>query len=464
MLGQMEFMEKNRSALADKLLGGLRMESYLRFSLVIIVAAICLPSIAAQPANPAQASAAEAPDANALNLPAFPFLAEVTNDDVYIRSGPGTQYYNCGKAKKGDKVKVVGNKFSWLQIVAPAGSYSWISKQFVQIDPQNKTGGTVIGDAVRVYAGSDEVQPMHSTSMQVKLNKGDKITIAGEEKDGYCKITPPEGAYLWISSQHAKPLATLMASAPASPAPVQTPTPGMTTTGMPTTAMPTTAHPMPASPFPTNPGELKAPVSSPNQPAMSSSTQSSTTAPVSSLEEQRMGEVQALKDKVEAEKAKPVQDQNFAEIKKELTVISGDKQSPRSARAALGLLKMVEKTELSQEIAKTVKAQDEQFEKTQQKIESEKNEGLSKIDDKSIFAVIGTLKESTLFAETPSARYYKVIGENGKTLCYARPTGTASGIDLSKFVDKKVGLAGTIEANAEMGEAVVQFTNIVEVQ
>jgi SH3-like domain-containing protein len=144
----------------------------------------------AQPANVAEASEAETTDVNALNLPAFPFLAEITSDDVYIRSGPGTQYYNSGKARKGDKVKVVSNKFSWLQIVPPAGSYSWISKQYVQIDPQNNTSGTVIGEAVRVYAGSDEVQPMHSASMQVKLNKGDKITIVGEEKDGLCKIAP----------------------------------------------------------------------------------------------------------------------------------------------------------------------------------------------------------------------------------------------------------------------------------
>jgi uncharacterized protein YgiM (DUF1202 family) len=426
------------------------MESYLRFSMVIIAIA-SLSAFAAQPAAPAA-------EPNALNLPAFPFLAEVTSDDVYVRSGPGTQYYNCGKAKKDDKVKVVGNKFSWLQIVPPAGSFSWVSKQYVSIDAQNKNSGTIIGDAVRVYAGSDEVQPMHSTSMQTKLNKGDKVTIAGEEKDGYCKIMPPEGAYLWISSQHAKPLGTLMAPAPtpataAPAAPIQAPAVGM----------PATAHPMPASPFPSNPGELKAPVSSPNEPNRPSSAPSSAPTP-SSAEEQNMAQVQALKDKVEAEKAKPVQDQNFAELKKELTIIAGDKQSPRAARNAVGLLKMIEKIELSQEIAKAIKTQDEQLGKAEQNIESKKNEELSKIEDKSVFAVMGTLKESPLFAETPAAKYFKVEGENGKILCYARPTGAAADVDMSKFVGKKVGLVGTIEPNAELGQAVVQFSNIVEVK
>ena len=421
------------------------MESYLRFSIIVLVCGLCVPVIGAQPGNTAPASVAPAAEANALNLPAFPFLAEITGDDVYVRSGPGTQYYNCGKARKDEKVKVVGNKFSWLQIVAPAGSYSWISKQYVQIDSQNNTSGTVIGEAVRVYAGSDEVQPMHSTSMQVKLNKGDKVTIVGEEKDGYCKIAPPEGAYLWVSSQNAKPLGTLMA-------------PAQTTTSV----MPTTAHPVPATPFPTNPGSLKPQVSSPNEPN-DPNMPSPAPAPIT-LEEQRMGEVQALKGKVEAERAKPASDQNFADIKKELMEVAGDKQSPRAARNAQSLLKVIERCELSQEIAKAVKVQEEQFGKTQQQIESAKSEQLSKFEDKSIFAVIGKLLESPLFAETPGAKYYRVVDENGKTLCYARPTGVIADVDLSKFVDKKVGLVGTTEANAEMGEAVVQFTNIIEVQ
>jgi len=388
-------------------------------------------------------SAAPAAEANALNLPAFPFLAEITSDDVYVRSGPGTQYYNCGKVRKDEKVKVVGNKFSWLQIVAPTGSYSWISKQYVQIDPQNNTSGTVIGEAVRVYAGSDEVQPMHSTSMQVKLNKGDKVTIVGEEKDGYCKIAPPGGAYLWVSSQHAKPLGTLMA-------------PAQTTTSV----MPATAHPVPAAPFPANSGSLKPQASLPNEPNDSNIP---SPAPIT-LEEQRMSQVQVLKEKVEAERAKPAADQNFADIKKELMDVAGDKQSPKAAHNAQSLLKVIERFELSQEIAKSVKVQEEQFGKTQQQIESAKNEQLSKLVDKSIFAVIGKLLESPLFAETPGAKYYRVVDENGRTQCYARPTGAAADVDLSKFVDKKVGLVGTIEANTEMGEAVVQFTNIVEVQ
>jgi len=395
---------------------------------------------AEQPFVPAAGNVATG-EVNDANLPALPFMAEITSDDVYVRSGPGTNYYYCGKLRKTDKVRVVGSRFSWLQISPPQGSYSWISKQYVQIDPQNSTSGSVIGEAVRVYAGSDDVQPMHSTTMQVKLNKGDKVSLLGEEKDGYCKITPPEGAYLWVSNQYAKPLGTLM------PAPQAIP------------AMTPSTPPAPAAPFPTTPAgtaPAKPQTSSPNEPPTMPSPE-----PLPA-EDVKMTEFKAIKSRVEAEKLKPFEQQNFSELKKEVTALAADRQSVRVSRNAQALLKNIERFELVKEIAKAAKLQEEQFGQTTERIEAAKSEKLAQVEDLSMFAVIGTLKETTLFLETPGAKYFRVLDSEGKTLCYAHPTGTALDEDLSKFVDKKVGLVGTIEPRPELGEALVQFTNVVE--
>ena len=76
-------------------------------------------------------------------LPAFPYVAEITADNVYIRSGPGTNYYSCGKLHKGNEVTVVASKYSWSHIVPPTGSFSWISKQYVKIDSENPGVGIV---------------------------------------------------------------------------------------------------------------------------------------------------------------------------------------------------------------------------------------------------------------------------------------------------------------------------------
>jgi uncharacterized protein YgiM (DUF1202 family) len=403
----------------------------MRFAVIILVLSICSMGYAEQPAANVSASAAVTViEPNEVNLPAMPFLGEITSDDVYVRSGPGTNYYYCGKVKKGDKVKVVGRKFSWPQITPPAGSFCWISKQYVETGPQNSATGAVIGDAVRVYAGSDDVQPMHSTTMLVKLNNGDKVTLLGEEKEGYCKISPPEGAYLWVSNQYVRPIGSLASpvqSTPAAPAPF--PTPG------------TLSRPTPNEP----PGAPPAP------------------APMST-DDQKTNEVKLLKERVDAEKAKPADEQKFEGMKKALETIANDKQAPRAARNAQSVLKTIERCELAREAAKAGKLQDEQFGQTQQRIENAKAEQLSKLEDISIFAVIGQIKESPLFAETPGARYYRVVDSEGKTLCYARPTGTAVDVDLSNFIDKKVGLVGTIEASAELSAAVVRFTNIIELK
>ena len=64
-------------------------------------------------------------DANDVNMPSFPYVAEITGNDVRIRSGPGTNFYDCGKLYKGDRVEVVSTQLGWSRIVPPADSFSW---------------------------------------------------------------------------------------------------------------------------------------------------------------------------------------------------------------------------------------------------------------------------------------------------------------------------------------------------
>ena len=403
------------------------MESCLRLAVIVLVVGVCTIGYAEQPASFPQPVG----EGNDVNLPAMPFMAEITGNDVYVRSGPGTNYYYCVKLQKGDKVKVVGSKFSWWQITPPTGSYAWISRQYVETDPQNSSMGVVIGEGVRVYAGSDEIQPMHSTTPLVKLSKDDKVTLLGEEKEGYYKISPPEGAYLWVSSQNARALASLVQ--PVQPMPA--------------------ASPAASGPFPT-----PAPKVEPKAP----STIEPNTSIQPPVEDRRTKELNLLTENLEAEQAKPLEQQKYDGLKKALEIIANDKQSLIASRKAQNLIKTIERYELAQEVAKTTAAQDEQFGKTSQRIEAARNEKLSQIEDRSIFAVIGRLKESSIFSETRGLKYYRIVDDEDKTVCYARPAGEAAHKDLSGLIDKKVGLVGTIEASTDLGGALVEFTSLVE--
>jgi len=140
-----------------------------------------------------------------VTVPSFPYVAEITGHEVYIRSGPGRNYYQCGRLNKADKVTVVEVQSGWSRIVPPAGSFSWISTQYVRVDPDNPGTGIVEGNAVRVYVGSDDMDLMRSIT-KLKLNRGDKVSLLGERKSGYYKIAPPTGDYRWVSTKYTKPL------------------------------------------------------------------------------------------------------------------------------------------------------------------------------------------------------------------------------------------------------------------
>ncbi|HQG48470.1 MAG TPA: SH3 domain-containing protein, partial [Sedimentisphaerales bacterium] len=42
-----------------------------------------------------------------------PYVAEAIGNDVFIRSGPGTNFYQCGKLYAGDRVQVIGTQGGW---------------------------------------------------------------------------------------------------------------------------------------------------------------------------------------------------------------------------------------------------------------------------------------------------------------------------------------------------------------
>ncbi len=240
-----------------------------------------------------------------------------------------------------------------------------------------------------------------------------------------------------MSNQYTKPLGSLVSPAQTQPVPA----------GQPATP----------PPFPTTATATKRQVISPNEPNIPAP------APTPlSLDDQKNSEVQLLKERVDAERAKPVDQQNFAELKKLLEVIANNKQTPKAARSAQYLLKTIDRCELAKEVANAVKLQEEQLGQTQQRIESARAAKLAQFEDQSIFAVMGQLRESSVFAEAPGIRYYRIVDGEGKTVCYARPAGEAADMDLSKFIDKRVGLVGTIESNAELGGALVEFTKILE--
>jgi uncharacterized protein YgiM (DUF1202 family) len=402
------------------LLGDRKMKSYS--NLLIVVILVGFSSVGLGQLAPPAAGPTPAADANAVGAPQFPYDAEIAGDNVYIRSGPGSNYYDCGKLNKGDKVKVVSHQFSWSGIVPPPGSFSWIYVPYVSIDPDNPGTGIVTGDDVRVYAGSDLVKPIHST-LQLKLDRGEKVKLLGEQKDNYYKIAAPTGAYLWVSTNLTKPVSTS-----AGPAPV-----------------------------------VRA--VEPNEPNDANTT---TVAPVtvkdSTVEQKMVKAYEALQKELLAERGKPIDQQDYADIKKSLDEIVKNKDAGKAARYCEFLLKQVERYELAAAVSRELGLQNKQLEATVARIEKARTTRLSQLKDLGRFAVIGKLQTSNIYGTEPELKHYRIVGESGKTICFARPDTAIAGADFSKLIDRKVGLVGTIAPHPQTGGALIKFSEIVEIK
>ncbi len=65
----------------------------------------------------------------------LPYTAYVNADDVYVRSGPGRNYYPTEKLQQGDTVEVYRHDpGGWLAIRPTPGSFTWVSQR--HLDPE----------------------------------------------------------------------------------------------------------------------------------------------------------------------------------------------------------------------------------------------------------------------------------------------------------------------------------------
>ncbi len=362
-------------------------------------------------------------DSNTVGFPPFPYVAEITGDTVNVRSGPGTNYYACGKLKKNDRVTVVGSHFSWSRIVPPPGNFSWISRRYVKISADDPNVG-IVTDVARVYVGTEGKDPIRSTRTQFKLNKDDRVELLGELKSDYYKISPPAGAYRWVSTRFTKPLASGV---------VIPPVPPVVAIDINSVVVPLVPTPTP----PTTPGPNVAPVAS--DPSF-------------------MEQFHALRAQLDVERKKPLEAQNYDEIEKDLLELSKNEAAGKASRYAQHALKLIDRFKLAFEIVREDALGDESIRKIRENIVAARDARLAEIKQVGKYAAVGKLRISNIYGSGSKSRYYRIIDEKNRTVCYAVPV---TGVDLKRFIGKKVGLIGEIVPHLQTAGALVRFSQIV---
>jgi uncharacterized protein YgiM (DUF1202 family) len=385
--------------------------------------------------TPTPPAAPEVKPAEAPAAPQFPYTAEIVGTEVYVRSGPGTAYYQCGKLSAPQRVNVVSvTHNNWFQITPPPGSFSWISKTYVEIDKANPKKGVVTGDAVRVWAGSDFVEPMRSSSLQTKLNKGDSVDVAGapEGEGDYYKIVPPKDAFLWISGDSLKALKK------EEPKPeIKEGQPALTQVAE--KATPETAEVKKEEPKPVPPSRPK-------------------------MEQVYLKQCYDISAKLDEEIKKPAPDQKYDSYKKMLEPMLAD---PNEAGMAIEYAKYlsdrIKRYEMAITTGDQLKEQDQKMADLRKQIDEARKAQIEKISHQyEQYVMTGILKPSYVYSAKAGQKRYLLTNEQGRVIAYVVLSDESLSSQAESLFNKKVGLVGRIVNSPKELVTLVTATKIEE--
>jgi SH3-like domain-containing protein len=135
---------------------------------------------------------------------AFPYKTVVASDDVYVRSGPGQNYYPTDKLKKGQEVEVYRHDpGGWCAIRPVEGSFTWVAGRYLKPTEEHMAVVTQNGVSARVGSRFSDLRDV----VQVRLQKGEQVEILegpprGAGENGWYKIAPPSGEFRWVSAKY----------------------------------------------------------------------------------------------------------------------------------------------------------------------------------------------------------------------------------------------------------------------
>jgi uncharacterized protein YgiM (DUF1202 family) len=367
---------------------------------------------------PAALWAQQQPEAAATEIPnaKFTVVGEVNATSVNVRSGPAESHYPTMRLNKGDKVIVVGQKFDWLKIQPPQGSFSYIAKIYVDRDGAG-TSGTVSGNDVQIRAGS-LLSPMNDAP-QTKLSTGAKVQILGEQ-DEYYKIVPPEGAYLYIAKQFVAVVR-------------------QATTGE--TAPPPAVVPQPAA---------TQPVEATTQPAPAAVPQASEDAEL---------EFRRLEARHQQTEAQLLEDRPLTDLLKEYEQLGQKAASLSATSKRMVLIRVAELKALQQQQAELlqVKQAAADFQAKQAELQTQRQaiEQRIKASEVVIYTALGQLQTSAL--QKDGQTLLRLIDPaDGQTLIYVHSTDAKNASLIGTFV----GVRGEIAKDARLAVDVLEPTSL----
>jgi uncharacterized protein YgiM (DUF1202 family) len=122
----------------------------------------------------------------------YPFVGEVTGQDVHLRAGFNTDYRSLRKLEPGEMVVVRSEQGGWYEVTVPLSFDCFIKGQFVRTTEDGM--GTVISDNVNLRPTASEYYfPVD------QVDRGTELVVIAEHGD-WLEVMAPRNATAWVNA------------------------------------------------------------------------------------------------------------------------------------------------------------------------------------------------------------------------------------------------------------------------
>lgn len=363
----------------------------------------------------------------------------VNGNAVFVRSGGSENDYAVMQLNKGAAVTVVGERFNWLKITPPEGSFCYVAKAYV-----NRAGDGSIGQStgtpyVRVGSSLNQLK----TKVAGKLEPNQRVEIIGEQ-DEYFKIKPPADVFFYVNKQFVDPVRQIPA-----PGPEQKPEGGQLAQGSTGGGGPTTKPQNPVTPS----GDAADPRGDEPAGAGIAGAGTGSGIPATQPTVDAEAEFDRLEKLYSQASLKPLDQQPVAEL------LTGYKQLASNTTLPESLRRICEqKTSILEGRDKVlkeyveIKAAQDTMKAKQQALQQERQEIETRISGASVkfYTAIGTLRTSSM-QFGPVALFRLTDPSNGRTVCYIRSDDAKLGQRIGEFI----GIKGEVTIDAQRSMTII---------
>ncbi len=363
------------------------------------------------------------------------FEGRVDANLVNIRSGPGENYYPTMRLERNTTVVVVGATLDWLKIMPPAGSYSLISKQFVEPSADGSTG-RVVGTRVNVRAGS--LLNAQADTVQRQMDRGETVTILGEQNSFY-KIAPPPGVFAFVQKNFVVPVR-----------PVETPAAAVVAE-----APRGLAAADGAAGGTTRPTEGGLAVDEPAAPREPTTQEAAEIARREAAEQV----YDAVSTEYTAAMQKPIEDRPLAQLAEKYQALADNEDLPSTLRLNSEMAASLRAQVTTQQEVIEARRRGREIEEllNRQRALQQQVAGNVQAANQTTFTAIGQMQTSSL--QQAGLPLFRLIDPGTMTtLVYVRDNG-----QLSSYVGQLVGVRGDISADTALQTRVITPTGVVPV-